>query len=251
MTTISEYIKEAAEIGSKSNNRVAKLGYALGCVSASIPDSASITKLAQLMRIPEHTIKLAVMSTRVNPFLKALSSGVTAHLQPLEKCAKIGSKKYVKKQVKKQLKRQTPSAVPAQPYGPAAGASTTGTSTSSPTWSGSMTTPGQHSFSLNSAGTPAAAGAPGFWKNPLVRAGGVALALAGGIPLAKGLGQSIGGLYSGYRPAGALSAREEEQAARLALQQVYLNSQHTRLLNLLRSANTAQPVIGGGLQFGT
>jgi hypothetical protein len=250
MTTVSEYIKEAAEIGSKSNNRIVKLGYALGCISASVPDSDSVTKLAELTQIPEQMIKLAVMSKRVNPLLRALSGNIPGHLQFLEKRAKVGSKKYVKKQVKKQFKKQTPSAVQAQPYGQTTGASATETSTLPPTWSGSTTAPGQHSFSMNSAGAPAA-GTPSFWKNPLVRAGSVGLALAGGIPLAKGLGQSISGLYSGYRPAGALSAREEEQAARLALQQAYLNAQHTRVLNLLRAANTAQPVIGGGLQFGT
>ncbi len=75
MTTVSDYLKEAAEIGSKSGNSAAKLGYALGFISGSVPSSDAVTKLAHLTRIPEPTIKLAIMLKRAGPLAKALGLG--------------------------------------------------------------------------------------------------------------------------------------------------------------------------------
>lgn len=75
MASVSDHIKEASKLGGVQGNSTSRLGYALGCMEAAIPDDNSIYKIAQIMRIPIQTVKLAVMLKRASPLLSALGIG--------------------------------------------------------------------------------------------------------------------------------------------------------------------------------
>jgi len=73
MSSVEELTKEASEMGRAS--AVSRLGYAVGCIEAAMPDDACVEKVAQVIRVPKTMIKVAIVLKRASPLLKALGVG--------------------------------------------------------------------------------------------------------------------------------------------------------------------------------